>query len=285
MRSRQFVQPKLALNHVTAPNLGWRELLDLAKRIGCSGVELRNDLDRPLFDGDDPEVVGKAADDLGLSIFAVAEVYGFNDADDAVIDKVEALGKAAKAVRADAIVLIPRRGGPAMSLDDLCEALGRIGDRLADLGMRGLVEPLGFEDSSLRHVDLAREAIADTHGSERFGIVHDPFHHHLASGGACSADMIDVVHVSGVSSTAPGIEPTDADRGLVDAADVMNTIGQLQSLAATGFAGPVSMEAFSPNVQALNGPEIELRRSFEFILEGYDQLFFEIYNDTINFSF
>ena len=61
MRSRQFVQPKLALNHVTAPNLGWRELLDLAKRIGCSGVELRNDLDRPLFDGDDPEVVGKAA--------------------------------------------------------------------------------------------------------------------------------------------------------------------------------------------------------------------------------
>ena len=33
-----------ALNHMTAPKLGWEPFLDLAKALGCVGVEFRNDL-------------------------------------------------------------------------------------------------------------------------------------------------------------------------------------------------------------------------------------------------
>ena len=37
-----------ALNHMTTPNLGWESFLDLAKGLGCVGVEFRNDLKPPL---------------------------------------------------------------------------------------------------------------------------------------------------------------------------------------------------------------------------------------------
>ena len=40
-----------ALNQKTAPKLGFAAFLDLAAELGCVGVEPRNDLGRPVFDG------------------------------------------------------------------------------------------------------------------------------------------------------------------------------------------------------------------------------------------
>jgi 2-keto-myo-inositol isomerase len=63
-----------ALNHMTAPKLGWEPFLDLAKALGCVGVEFRNDLPGKLFDGADPAVVGAAVKARGLRFLALAEV-------------------------------------------------------------------------------------------------------------------------------------------------------------------------------------------------------------------
>lgn len=41
---------KFGLNHMTVPNLCYADCLDLAARLGCFGIEVRNDLARPLFD-------------------------------------------------------------------------------------------------------------------------------------------------------------------------------------------------------------------------------------------
>ena len=49
-----------ALNHMTAPKLGWESFADLAAGLGCVGVEYRNDLSGPLFGGADPAAVGAA---------------------------------------------------------------------------------------------------------------------------------------------------------------------------------------------------------------------------------
>ena len=46
---------KVSVNHITAPNLNWFELLNLATDIGASGIEFRNDLSVPLFSGEIPE--------------------------------------------------------------------------------------------------------------------------------------------------------------------------------------------------------------------------------------
>ena len=68
-----------ALNHMTVARLSYVQLLSLAAELGCVGVEVRNDLPQPLFDGLDPAVAGEMARAKGLRILAVAEVKRFND--------------------------------------------------------------------------------------------------------------------------------------------------------------------------------------------------------------
>ena len=55
-----------ALNHMTAPRLGWQAFADMAQGLGCVGVEYRNDLPGPLFGGADPAEVGAAVRARGL---------------------------------------------------------------------------------------------------------------------------------------------------------------------------------------------------------------------------
>ena len=70
---------KFALNHIMAPGLESRELIDLAARLGCGGVELRNDLadkgltDRPYFDGGSPDAVGAYARSKGVRLLGLSE--------------------------------------------------------------------------------------------------------------------------------------------------------------------------------------------------------------------
>ena len=48
-----------ALNQKTASQLGFAAFLDLAAELGCVGVEPRNDLGRPVFDGIDAGARGR----------------------------------------------------------------------------------------------------------------------------------------------------------------------------------------------------------------------------------
>ena len=64
----------IGLNHMTVPHLSAYDLLELAASLGCAGVELRNDLGKPLFDGEDALQFGAKAKQAGQRIFALAEV-------------------------------------------------------------------------------------------------------------------------------------------------------------------------------------------------------------------
>jgi 2-keto-myo-inositol isomerase len=52
-----------ALNQKTTPKLGFAAFLDLAAKLGCVGIEPRNDLGRPFFDGVEPARAGAMARD------------------------------------------------------------------------------------------------------------------------------------------------------------------------------------------------------------------------------
>jgi 2-keto-myo-inositol isomerase len=69
----------MALNHMTVARMSFAQLVDLAAGLGCAGIELRNDLPQPLFDGLQPDVAGRIVRDKGLRILALAEVKRFND--------------------------------------------------------------------------------------------------------------------------------------------------------------------------------------------------------------
>lgn len=262
-----------ALNHMTVARLSYAALLDLAADLGCIGVEVRNDLPQPLFDGVGPAEAGAMAKAKGLRLLAVAEVKRFNDWSDTKADEALALMKIAKAAGAEAVSLIPRNDNQGMGNGErqaaLRVALKALKPMLDDHDLIGMVEPLGFEICALRYKAEAVEAIDGVGGKGRFKLVHDTFHHTLAHGGDFFPDHTGIVHISGVvDQTVTLGQMTDAHRILVDGADRLGNIDQIAALQALGWNGPVSFEAFAPQVHASATLQADLAASIRFIRDG-----------------
>lgn len=261
---------RFALNHMTVPSLTAEALFALADGLGCVGVELRNDLDAPLFDGKAPQTAAALAARHSQAIFAVSEVKAFNDFSDAKLADAIALMDIAKACGAKAITLIPRVGGATQTPDDrragLRTAISRLRPELARRGLTGLIEPIGFATSTLRHKAEVVAEIEEQGARDHIRLVHDTFHHHLAGGGPVFPDHTGLVHVSGVtdSHVATG-DLQDAHRVLVDGQDRLGNIAQITALLRGGYEGPISIEAFSPDIHALSDPKDALSRSIHFI--------------------
>lgn len=263
-----------ALNHMTAPNLGWESFLDLARDLGCAGVEFRNDLKTPLFGGADPAAVKAAVAARGLRFLALAEVKMFNDWSDARAAEAEALMQVAVAAGAEAVSLIPRNDGVATDRADSRRvteaALKEILPMLKAHGLKAMVEPLGFAVCSLRYKDVLADCIAATGGEGTFFMVHDTFHHALAGFGPIFPELTGIVHVSGVRDAAWLDDMRDPHRVLVDGDDVLGNVAQIRALRAAGYAGPVSYEPFAPQVHTLADPAPALRASMDFIRSGVE---------------
>jgi 2-keto-myo-inositol isomerase len=262
-----------ALNHMTVARISFAALLDLAADLGCIGVEVRNDLAQPLFDGLDPATAGAMAKSKGLRLLAVAEVKRFNDWSDTKAAEALALMQIARAAGAEAVSLIPRNDNLGMGNGErqaaLRVALKALKPMLEDHDLIGMVEPLGFEVCALRYKAEAVEGIEGVGGKGRFKLVHDTFHHTLAHGGDFFPDHTGIIHISGVvDQTVTLGQMTDAHRVLVDGADRLGNIEQIAALQALGWAGPVSFEAFAPQVHASPDPAAELRASIALIRAG-----------------
>ena len=260
-----------AINHMTVPGLGTRELFGLARSLGCVGVELRNDLDRPLFDGDDGATVRDVARDHGLRILGLSQVQPFNAWSDAIRAEFMTLIANARACGAETISLIPRNDGHGLVEGERQEnarrALAAAKPLLEKAGLVALVEPLGFpRTSSLSDKADTLALIDKIDGGRVFRLVHDTFHHDLAGGGAVFPHRIGIVHVSGVVDRSPSLDAiTDSDRVLVDERDRLSTTAQIIALRRGGCTAPISIEAFSPEVQALPDPARALRDTMEYI--------------------
>ena len=264
------MQIQSALNHMTVPGLGFEAFLDLAAALDCVGVELRNDIDRPLFDGMSASDAGRMARDKGLRIVGLSQVYPFNDWTPERETAVASLIALAKAAGAETISLIPRNDGTGTGNGErhanLRIALKAIRPMLAEVGMVALVEPLGFNRSSLRSKQDLVETIDALDAGDHFKLVHDTFHHCLAGGGPIYPDRTGIVHISGVVDPGLAVEQMeDEHRVLVDENDRLGNIDQIAALLAAGYDGPISYECFSSEIHALTDPEVAIRRSFDFI--------------------
>ncbi len=255
-----------ALNHITAPRLGSRDFIDLAARLGCGGVELRNDLadknltSRDFFDGESPEAIGAYAREKGVRLLGLSEAYGFNRWSEAMKAKVELLIAQARESGAETISLIPSNDGVKETdearLGALREALGVIRPLIEAAGIKALIEPLGFTTSSLRLKREAVEAIAAVDGNDCFRLVHDTFHHFLVGETEYFPDMTGIVHISGVID--PDVAPDqmqDGHRILVDRRDRLGNIAQIRDLSSLGYTGAYSFEPFAASVHA--DPDLE----------------------------
>ncbi|AKS47162.1 2-keto-myo-inositol isomerase [Octadecabacter temperatus] len=260
----------IGLNHKTMPRASTISVLDAACDMGCVGVELRNDLTGTLFDGQPPTAIRDAATSKGLRILALAEVYGFNDNTKATRAQVQSLIYQAIGCGAEAIALIPRINDTPVQRDVqrglLNASLVALQPMFERSGITGLIEPLGFANSSLRFKSDVRAVLNDMQNPACFALIHDTFHHALAGETEVFAKDTKIVHISGVTNpTVAFTEMTDAHRGLVDDHDRLGNIEQIASLRAQGYDGPFSFEAFSDEVHALKNPISHIAVSTKFI--------------------
>ena len=261
---------EFALNHMACPFMGVSEVLDIAAHLGCVGVELRNDLQIPLFDGLGAQATGDTARQSGLRLLALAEISSFNIPSKATIAKAEALIDQAKVSGAEAISLIPRNDGQGTGNGErqasLRLSLEALKPLLKDADIRGFIEPLGFVSSSLRSKREAVEAITAVDGAQNFRIIHDTFHHHLAGETDVFPEMTGIVHISGADDHRVSMgDLRDAHRGLVGPQDRLGNIAQIKSLLAGGYSGPFSFEPFAEDIHAMESPQDAIAESMEFI--------------------
>ncbi len=261
-----------ALNHMTCPNLSLDRFLAVARDLGCVGIELRTDIDPAFFERNPPREIARKAREAGLRVLALAELYGFNDLTPARYDEACRLMDLAAACEAEAVVLIPLNEGcvpeRAQRLDGLSRALEILAPELSARQLRGFVEPLGFASSSLRLKADVVDVIEALSLAGSVKLIHDTFHHHLSGEQALFGHHTGLVHISGTQGGRR--DPAtlkDGDRVLVGADDQLENIEQIKALQRAGYAGPLSFEAFAPEVHNLRDPADELSRSLDFIAQ------------------
>ena len=260
----------IGLNQMTVPGASVWDFLSIASTLNCSGIELRNDLGRPFFDGENGTEFAALAANQGLEILVLAELSAFNEKTRGKLDQARALISAAVESCAGGVALIPAMAnGPVDRSDQrsaLRQALVLLQPILEHHGVRGLIEPLGFSNSSLRFKEDLVAVLGEMQRPDCFGLIHDTFHHRLAGGGPLYAGLTTIVHMSGVTDPARGVDQMcDADRGLVDARDRLGTIAQLRKLRAAGYTGPASFEVFAPEIHEMKDPTAALAGSIAFI--------------------
>jgi 2-keto-myo-inositol isomerase len=246
-----------AINHMVAPRKSFAELVAIARSLELDAVEIRNDLPgTAILDGTDAAQIRDQAEAGGVRILSINALQRFNEWNAEREIEARSLARYAHDCGAAMLVLCPvndvsYRLAESERLKGLRDALGALAPILGDAGIMGLVEPLGFQESSLRLKSEAVEAIEDQGQVDRFRIVHDTFHHYLSGEPHLLSDWTGMVHLSGVDDQGlPLSVLRDANRGLVGPDDRLGNVAQICALLAGGYGGPFSFEPFAKSVHA-----------------------------------
>jgi 2-keto-myo-inositol isomerase len=264
---------QFSLNHMVAPKLGYNAFFDLALRLGVTAVEIRNDIPTSLMGNKNAKLIAALAKDKGITIINVNALQRWNQWSKAKADEATKLAEYTALTGAKNLILVPTndkkfRPSTDERLDGIREALTALKAILKDHGLIGCVEPLGFEECSLRLKAEALAAIDDVGGAKRFKVTHDTFHHFVAGEKQVFGARTGLMHVSGVTDRKYTKDTMrDQQRVLVDANDMIDNKGQVKALMADGYKGYISFEPFGKDVHNSKQIARDVARSMDY-LEG-----------------
>lgn len=250
---------RFCLNRIICPTLDLEDFFRLAGELGFTAVELRNDLPGgKIMDGLPQERVKTLADGHGIRILTINAVQKFNLSAilDEVVTDVQEMLMTARSVGCKAVVLCPNNDihdgrTASQCYQDTVAALKRIAPLFETAGIRGLVEPLGFKECSLRSKETAIKAIRES-GDGVYGIVHDTFHHFLGADEKVFPAETGIVHISGVEGDMDTTQFKDQHRILIGPRDVLGNQAQIRALESQGYEGFYSFEPFGSEVQKMS---------------------------------
>ena len=262
-----IARSKISLNRILLPGLSLEDFFKLSADLELNKIELRNDLaGTGIIAPYSPEQIKGLSEKYNIEILTINALQKFN-LGAIVSEKLEELKELIRlcvAIDCKAIVLVPTNDindnrNSDVIIQETLAALRAFGPLFENSGIWGYVEPLGFEECSLRSKVVALQAIQES-GCRNYKIVHDTFHHHL--GPDTDDTLIDdydiaytgLVHVSGVESQLASNQYKDDHRILITEGDRLKNREQLELLIHLGYTGDISFEPFAKDVQ---GMEIE----------------------------
>jgi len=271
---------RFSLNRIIYPKLNLEDFFKFTKDLDLNKIELRNDLPgEKIIDDCTPEQLKELSKKYEIEILTINALQKFNLAAilPETIKELKKLINLSLSIGCKAIVLCPNndvndKRNPKEIFKETVKALKSFGPLFQDSGMQGYLEPLGFEECSLRSLVTAMKAIQES-GYPVYKIVHDTFHHHI---GPDTLDTIKndydisytgLIHISGVECSIPSYEYRDNHRVLVTAQDRLQTKEQIELLLKLGYAGNISFEPFSQKVREMEIEKIKsgIDQSIEYI--------------------
>ena len=255
---------KISLNRILLPSVSLEEFFKLSTDMGLNKIELRNDLTGiGIIAPYSPEQVKGLSEKYNIKILTINALQKFNLGAvlPELLQELKELIRLSVAIDCEAIVLVPTndvndKRDSDVIMQETVAALKAFGPLFEDNGIWGYVEPLGFEECSLRSKVSALQAIQES-GCSNYKIVHDTFHHHL---GPDTDDTLKndydisytgLVHVSGVESHIPSNQYKDDHRILITDGDRLKNLEQLELLIHLGYKGDISFEPFARDVQEM----------------------------------
>ncbi len=271
---------KFSLNRIIYPKLKLENFFKLVKDLDLDKIELRNDLPGgKIIDGYTPEQLKELLKKYGVEILTINALQKFNLAAvlPETIKELKKLINLSQSIGCKAIVLCPNndvndKRNQEEIFKETVKALKSFGPLFQDSGIQGYLEPLGFEECSLRSLIIAMKAIQESNYPV-YKIVHDTFHHHI---GPDTFDTIEndydisytgLVHISGVECNISVEEYRDNHRVLVTEQDRLQNKEQIELLLKLGYAGNISFEPFSKTIQEMEIEKIKsaINHSIEYI--------------------
>jgi 2-keto-myo-inositol isomerase len=256
---------RFAVNRITCPSLGLEDFFRFTADLGLSKVELRNDLPgAQVIDGLPASRAAALARASGIQVITINAVQKFNlkSARQKATGDLERVLDLAEEIRCPAIVLCPNNdtadGRDARAkVAETVEALKAFGPFFMKRGILGLVEPLGFGESSLASLIVAVEAIRSS-GLSCYRTVYDTFHHYLGPdtendiGPHYEVSNTGLIHVSGVEAGIPKERYRDEHRVLSGPKDRTFSKEQIARHDRLGYTGDISFEPFAPEVHRMD---------------------------------
>ncbi|WP_263768292.1 TIM barrel protein [Propionivibrio soli] len=263
---------RFSINRISSPRISFDAFLAMCNRLGVDSVEIRNDLPgTELQDGTPAPIIKNSAAAAHITVRTINALYPFDVFTPELREKAVTLAKYAKESGAEALVMCPLndwndKRTPAERYADLVRSLCELRPILEDAGLLGLVEPLGFQQCSLRRKSDAIKAIYDAGAERAYRLVHDTFHHYLSGEDIFYPDMTGLIHISGVEDKAlQDADMRDEHRVLVGTADRLGNLRQLKIMLDRGYQGVVSFEPFAPEIMDASDSESRLRASMDFV--------------------
>ncbi|VVO24964.1 TIM barrel protein [Pseudomonas fluorescens] len=261
---------RFALNRMVAPGLSLPDFIELAVTLKADAIEIRNDLKGvEIEDGTPPARVRELCAAKGIKVLSINALYPFDVWNDERREQARKLAAYARDCGAQGLVMCPLndRADPRTKVQRntaLRTALSELAPILRQHGILGFIEPLGFEECSLRRKRTAVDAIKAIGGLDVFRLVHDTFHHHLAGEHEFFPELTGLVHISGVEDAqAPLASIRDGHRVLVGEADILGNAAQIDTLLSSGYTGYLSFEPFAESVHGLVDIEQAIGASME----------------------